>query len=74
MQGSPDADGDPLSILAPEVVLHSDMTVFDTVYIPEETQLLARAKREQCTVISGSEMFRKQAAAQQLFWTKHSPE
>ena len=72
MLDGPDVDGDPLINLAPEVVLRSEMTVFDTVYMPEETPLLVRAKKASCHVISGGEMFRKQAASQQLFWTKNS--
>ena len=72
MLDGPDVDGDPLINLAPEVVLRSEMTVFDTVYMPEETPLLVRAKKASCHVISGGELFRKQAASQQLFWTKNS--
>jgi 3-dehydroquinate dehydratase/shikimate dehydrogenase len=73
MKDGPDAEGDPLLGLAPKIQLTSEMTIFDTVYIPEETPLLARARAAHCSVISGSEMFRKQAASQQLFWsTNHN--
>ena len=67
-----DASGDPLTTLVPTMRLSTEMTVFDTVYMPEETPLLKRAIEHGCKVITGSEMFRKQAAAQQQFWATES--
>jgi 3-dehydroquinate dehydratase/shikimate dehydrogenase len=43
--------------------------VFDMVYNPHETELLARAKKQGCTVIHGCEMFLEQAAQQFEIWT-----
>jgi 3-dehydroquinate dehydratase/shikimate dehydrogenase len=71
MAGSTDAAGDPLQQLLPDMELTKNMTVFDTVYMPEQTPLLARANKTGCNIITGSEMFRKQAASQQMFWSKH---
>ena len=68
MASGEDAGGEPLASLVPTMQLSKEMTVFDTVYIPEETPLLKRATELGCKVITGSEMFRKQAVAQQLFW------
>jgi shikimate dehydrogenase len=44
--------------------LSSSMTVFDLVYTPPETPLLRMARNSGCTVIHGTEMFVRQAAAQ----------
>jgi shikimate dehydrogenase len=44
--------------------LSSSMTVFDLVYTPPETPLLRQARNSGCTVIPGTEMFIRQAAAQ----------
>jgi 3-dehydroquinate dehydratase/shikimate dehydrogenase len=70
--GYDDSCNDPLALLAPIVQLHKDWIVFDTVYIPEQTPLLNRARNAGCKVITGLEMFQKQAAAQQEFWSKNS--
>jgi len=44
------------------------MLVFDTVYNPETTQLVKHARERGCTVVTGLEMFIRQAALQyQLF-------
>jgi len=67
-----DASGDPLTTLVPTMRLSPEMTIFDTVYMPEETPLLKRAIEHGCNVITGSEMFRKQAATQQQFWATES--
>lgn len=69
MSGGEAAGEDPLANLVPTMQLSKEMTVFDTVYTPEETPLLKRAAKDGCTIITGSEMFRKQAVAQQLFWS-----
>jgi len=46
--------------------------VFDTVYNPIETRLLKDARRDGCGVISGIEMFSRQAALQHQLWTGES--
>jgi 3-dehydroquinate dehydratase/shikimate dehydrogenase len=54
--------------------LHSTMIVFDTVYNPENTLLIKDARSAGCTVISGVEMFVRQASLQfKLFTGKDSP-
>ena len=72
MSFSTSSEDDPLLSLAPDVVLLKDMVVFDTVYMPEQTPLLIRAKEIGCSCITGVELFRKQAAAQQVFWASHA--
>lgn len=72
MSFSTSSEDDPLLSLAPDVVLLKDMVVFDTVYMPEQTPLLIRAKEVGCSCITGVELFRKQAAAQQVFWASHA--
>lgn len=48
--------------------LREEMIVFDTVYNPEQTLLVRQARDRNCRVVTGSEMFIRQAAAQiQLF-------
>ena len=44
--------------------LRDGMIVFDTIYTPENTLLVKQAKARGCTVITGVEMFVRQAAAQ----------
>jgi 3-dehydroquinate dehydratase/shikimate dehydrogenase len=46
--------------------LKSNMIVFDTVYNPESTLLLKDAKSHGCKIVTGVEMFIKQASIQ--FW------
>jgi 3-dehydroquinate dehydratase/shikimate dehydrogenase len=46
--------------------LKSNMVVFDTVYNPESTLLLKDARSHGCRIVTGVEMFIKQAAIQ--FW------
>jgi 3-dehydroquinate dehydratase/shikimate dehydrogenase len=50
--------------LVPPNYLKRSMTVFDVVYNPPMTSLLQRAKRKGCKIISGLEMFHKQAQLQ----------
>ncbi|MCA9062984.1 MAG: shikimate dehydrogenase [Planctomycetaceae bacterium] len=48
--------------------------VFDTVYNPEQTLLLKQARERGCTVVSGVEMFVRQAARQfELFTGQPAP-
>lgn len=48
----------------------STKVVFDTIYNPIETQLLARARRAGCATVTGVDMFVNQAVAQFEIWTK----
>ena len=56
----PNVDETPL----PENILQEHMTVFDTVYTPENTLLLKQARERGAETASGLEMFIRQAAAQ----------
>lgn len=49
--------------------LRPSTVVFDTVYNPEQTLLLKEAKQQSCRVISGVEMFIRQAAMQFKYFT-----
>lgn len=46
--------------------------VFDTIYNPENTLLIKRARERGCTIASGLEMFVRQAAAQYERFTQRS--
>jgi 3-dehydroquinate dehydratase/shikimate dehydrogenase len=49
--------------------LRPGMMVFDTVYTPENTLLVKEAKARGCRVLTGVEMFVRQAALQFQFFT-----
>ena len=49
--------------------LREGMVVFDTVYNPPETRLLAAARRRGARTVSGLEMFLRQAEKQIAHWT-----
>ena len=49
--------------------LKSNMVVFDTVYNPETTLLLKDARTHGCKIVTGVEMFIRQAALQFLLFT-----
>lgn len=49
--------------------LRSSMVVFDTVYNPENTLLIKDARSNGCTVVTGVEMFIRQAALQFKLFT-----
>jgi 3-dehydroquinate dehydratase/shikimate dehydrogenase len=51
--------------------LKPSMIVFDTVYNPEQTLLIKEARRQNCIVITGVEMFVGQAALQFSRFTGH---
>jgi len=51
--------------------LHAGMVVFDAVYNPEITRLLADARQAGATIVSGMEMFVRQAALQFKLFTGH---
>jgi len=66
MEGGPDPDGSPL----PEsVALDERTTVFDTVYTPTRTPLIKEAEARGSRVVTGAEMFVRQAALQFGTWT-----
>jgi 3-dehydroquinate dehydratase/shikimate dehydrogenase len=66
MAGGPDPDGSPL----PEDALIDDgVTVFDTVYTPPRTPLLREAEVRGARIVSGIDMFIRQAAMQFEKWT-----
>ena len=54
--------------------LKPGLTVFDTVYTPERTQLLRDAESRGCGVVSGVEMFVRQAASQFELFTGITPD
>ncbi len=60
----PREDASPLPALPASVKV-----VFDTIYNPVETRLLAAARRAGCTCVSGVDMFVNQAVAQFERWT-----
>jgi 3-dehydroquinate dehydratase/shikimate dehydrogenase len=66
MAGGPDADGSPLPEDAP---LDDRTTVFDTVYNPVRTPLIAEAEARGARVVTGLDMFINQAAMQFERWT-----
>lgn len=53
--------------------LKPSMVVFDTVYNPENTLLIKEARARQCTVVSGVEMFIRQAGLQFSTFTGQQP-
>jgi 3-dehydroquinate dehydratase/shikimate dehydrogenase len=65
----PDVDDSPLhaSVLKPGV------TVFDTVYNPETTMLVKEARARGCNVITGVDLFVRQAALQFRMFTGREP-
>jgi 3-dehydroquinate dehydratase/shikimate dehydrogenase len=55
--------------------LKPSMIVFDTVYNPESTLLLKEARDRGCRIVTGVEMFIRQAALQFLLFTgREAPE
>ena len=53
--------------------LRPAMTVFDTVYNPETTLLIKHARQQGCKVVTGIEMFVRQAALQFRLFTGQEP-
>ncbi len=66
---APNIDESPLhpSFLTPE------MMVFDTVYMPETTMLVKDARSRGCTVLTGVDMFVRQAEMQFRLFTNREP-
>ena len=61
----PDVDETPYA----KEKLKDTMLVFDTVYNPEQTLLIKNAREVGCPVITGVEMFVRQAAYQYKLFT-----
>ena len=60
--------------LVPKDLFHNRLTVFDTVYIPKETRLLAEAGEKGCAIVYGYKMLLYQAAMQfELFTGRQAP-
>jgi len=55
--------------LPEKVELRPSLTVFDLVYRPRQTVLLARAKAAGCRIVEGVEMLVEQGAASFTIWT-----
>lgn len=66
----PNVDDMPVHIS----MLQPGMTVFDTVYTPETTRLIREAKLRGCHVITGVDMFVRQAARQIELFTGATPD
>jgi 3-dehydroquinate dehydratase/shikimate dehydrogenase len=63
----PNVDESPIDA----AYLRARLVVFDTVYQPEETVLVKQAREAGATVVTGVEMFVRQAAAQVRHFTGH---
>ncbi len=64
---SPNVDATPFGDRTPNFT--SDTLVFDAIYNPMRTRLLAQAEQAGAKTIGGVEMFIRQAAAQFKAWT-----
>jgi 3-dehydroquinate dehydratase/shikimate dehydrogenase len=67
----PNVDDSPLGDRTPNFT--SDTLVFDAIYNPMRTKLLAQAEQSGAKTIGGVEMFVRQAAAQFKAWTGLTP-
>jgi len=68
MRGGPRPEASPVPVAA-LAADRPDTVFFDTVYRPLETPMLRAARAAGCRVISGLEMFTRQAASQFAAWT-----
>jgi 3-dehydroquinate dehydratase/shikimate dehydrogenase len=66
MAGGPDPEGTPLP---EDAHIDDGVTVFDTVYTPARTPLLREAEARGARIVSGIDMFIRQAAMQFEMWT-----
>jgi shikimate dehydrogenase len=57
----------------PKNYLHEDLTVFDIIYNPLETQLMKNASEKGCKVLGGLDMLIYQGALSFKWWTNKSP-
>jgi len=70
MSGGPAPDLTPLDALgASDALLDDSITVFDTVYAPSRTPLVAEAESRGARVVLGIDLFLRQAALQYESWT-----
>jgi shikimate dehydrogenase len=53
----------------PEVGFHPGLLVYDLIYNPAETRLLARARRHGCRAVNGAKMLAWQGALALEIWT-----
>jgi len=60
------------SVVSPDM-FHKDMTVFDLIYNPLETQLIKDAKIAGCKTLNGLDMLINQGALAFEWWTKKKP-
>ncbi len=65
----PDVDRTPYD----GTYLKPGMTVFETIYNPEQTLLIKHAKKANCKVITGVDMFVRQASYQYRLFTGQEP-
>jgi 3-dehydroquinate dehydratase/shikimate dehydrogenase len=65
----PNVDESPVDVK----FLDPDMVVFDTVYTPETTLLVKEARELGCQVLTGVDMFVRQAELQFKLFTKREP-
>jgi 3-dehydroquinate dehydratase/shikimate dehydrogenase len=66
----PEVDDTPMP---PAAFNKSDMVVFDTIYHPENTMMLKLASERGATIVTGVEMFVRQAAGQFRLYTGEDP-
>jgi len=66
----PAADASPVD----SAVLHAGMTVFDTIYNPAKTRLVAAAERAGCRVQNGLRMLLYQGLSSFALWTGMRPD
>ncbi|NNF44398.1 MAG: shikimate dehydrogenase, partial [Phycisphaerales bacterium] len=69
MTGGPDPATSPLPATVP---VDDGVTVLDTVYTPPITPLLEDAATRGAAIVTGEDMFVRQAAAQCSRWTGHA--
>ncbi|OWK43405.1 shikimate dehydrogenase [Fimbriiglobus ruber] len=65
----PNTDESPIHVS----FLRPGLTVFDTVYTPENTKLINEARSRGCDLITGVDMFVRQAAEQVKLFTGQTP-
>lgn len=73
VQATPAREGGEFPLLD-ALPLHARLTVFDLVYRPRRTALLARAEAAGCRTIEGVEMLVEQAARSFELWTAEAPD
>ncbi|MFX1572226.1 MAG: shikimate dehydrogenase [Promethearchaeota archaeon] len=57
----------------PLEILHENLTVFDVIYNPLETQLIKNAKERGCKILGGLDMLVNQGALAFEWWTDKKP-